>query len=124
MRIAEWCAERKEIRRVHYPGLEDHPDHEVAQVDDGRLRRDDGDRAAPAARAAAERFLRKLQDHPPRAEPRRRRFAGFRAAIHVARAPHAPRQRARPGIPDGFLRLSIGIESANDLIGDIEQALH
>ena len=35
-----------------------------------------------------------------------------------------PRRGLRPGIPDGFLRLSIGIESANDLIGDIEQALH
>jgi cystathionine gamma-synthase len=32
--------------------------------------------------------------------------------------------RAAAGIPDGFLRMSIGIESANDLIGDIEQALH
>jgi O-acetylhomoserine/O-acetylserine sulfhydrylase-like pyridoxal-dependent enzyme len=33
-------------------------------------------------------------------------------------------ERADAGIPDGFLRLSIGIESAKDLIGDIEQALH
>ncbi len=32
--------------------------------------------------------------------------------------------RAQAGIPDGFLRLSIGIESADDLIADIEQALH
>jgi cystathionine beta-lyase/cystathionine gamma-synthase len=31
--------------------------------------------------------------------------------------------RALAGIPDGFLRLSIGIESAQDLTGDIEQAL-
>ena len=36
----------------------------------------------------------------------------------------AAAERARAGIPDGFLRLSIGIESAKDLIGDIEQALH
>jgi len=32
--------------------------------------------------------------------------------------------RASAGIPDGFLRLSIGIESAKDLIRDLEQALH
>ena len=32
-------------------------------------------------------------------------------------------QRAHVGIPDGFLRLSIGIESASDIIRDIEQAL-
>ena len=72
---------------------------------------------------AADKFLRKLQAHPPRAEPRRRRLARFRAPVHVARAPHAGGTRG-VGIPDGFLRLSIGIESANDLIGDLEQALH
>ena len=32
-------------------------------------------------------------------------------------------ERARIGIPDGFLRVSIGIEDADDLIADIEQAL-
>ena len=31
--------------------------------------------------------------------------------------------RARMGIPDGFLRLSVGIEDADDLIADLEQAL-
>jgi cystathionine beta-lyase/cystathionine gamma-synthase len=35
----------------------------------------------------------------------------------------APDERAKIGIPDGFLRLSIGIENAEDLIADIEQAL-
>jgi cystathionine gamma-synthase len=33
-------------------------------------------------------------------------------------------ERARIGIPDGFLRLSVGIEGADDLIADLEQALH
>jgi len=33
-------------------------------------------------------------------------------------------ERARIGIPDGFLRVSVGIENAEDLIADIEQALH
>ena len=32
-------------------------------------------------------------------------------------------ERAKIGIPDGFLRMSIGIENADDLIADIEQAL-
>jgi cystathionine beta-lyase/cystathionine gamma-synthase len=34
-----------------------------------------------------------------------------------------PQERERIGIPDGFLRMSIGIENAEDLIADIEQAL-
>ena len=31
-RLATWAAERREVRRVHWPGLPDHPDHEIAQV--------------------------------------------------------------------------------------------
>jgi cystathionine beta-lyase/cystathionine gamma-synthase len=34
-----------------------------------------------------------------------------------------PEQRAAIGIPDGFVRVSVGIEDADDLIADIEQAL-
>jgi cystathionine beta-lyase/cystathionine gamma-synthase len=34
-----------------------------------------------------------------------------------------PEERQKMGIPDGFLRVSIGIEDAEDLIADIEQAL-
>jgi len=32
-------------------------------------------------------------------------------------------ERTRIGIPDGFLRLSVGLEAVDDLIGDLEQAL-
>jgi len=35
----------------------------------------------------------------------------------------SPKERDAAGIPDGFLRLSVGIESADDLIADLEQAL-
>ncbi|MFI5227867.1 MAG: PLP-dependent transferase, partial [Gemmatimonadales bacterium] len=72
---------------------------------------------------AGERYLRKLKiiRHAPSlggvdslvSEPR------FTSHTHIS-----AEARAAAGIPDGFLRLSIGIESANDLIGDIEQALH
>ena len=31
MRIAEWCQSRKEIAKVHYPGLPSHPDHAIAK---------------------------------------------------------------------------------------------
>src|SRR6185369_9361869 len=32
MRIALWASDRKEVRKVHYPGLREHPDHETAKV--------------------------------------------------------------------------------------------
>jgi len=122
MRVAEWCSERKQIRRVHYPGLASHADHETAKsLMDGY----GGMMAIELAggAAAAEKFLRKLKifRHAPSlggvdslvSEPR------FTSHTHLTAD-----ERADAGIPDGFLRLSIGIESANDLIGDIEQALH
>lgn len=122
MRVAEWCSDRKQIKRVHYPGLESHADHGTAKsLMDGF----GGMMAIELAggAAAAEKFLRKLKifRHAPSlggvdslvSEPR------FTSHAHLT-----AEERAEAGIPDGFLRLSIGIESANDLIGDIEQALH
>jgi cystathionine beta-lyase/cystathionine gamma-synthase len=122
MRVAEWCVDQKEIRAVHYPGLPTHPDHEVAKsMLDGfggmmAIELSGGARAT-------EKFVRRLKvfRHAPSlggvdslvSEPR------FTSHAHLS-----AEARANAGIPDGFLRLSIGIESANDLIRDIDQALH
>ena len=65
---------RKEIARVHYPGLASHPDHEVAAQHDVGLRRHDGHRA-DRRRQAAERFLRRL-----RSSSTRRASAAWRAS--------------------------------------------
>jgi len=120
-RIAEWCNGRKEVRRVHYPGLEDHPDHEVARTFlDGfggmlAIELVGGGRSA-------ERFLRRLRliKHASSlggvdsvvSEPR------FTSHSHLTNE-----EREALGVPDGFLRVSVGIENADDLIADIEQAL-
>ena len=120
-RIAEWCNARKEVRQVHYPGLEDHPDHEVARTFlDGfggmlAIELVGGGRAA-------ERFLRRLRliKHAPSlggvdsvvSEPR------FTSHSHLTSD-----ERAALGVPDGFLRVSVGIENVDDLIADLEQAL-
>jgi cystathionine gamma-synthase len=121
-RVAEWCVEQKEIRAVHYPGLSTHPDHEVAKAMMDGFGGMMAIELASGARAT-EKFLRKLKifRHAPSlggvdslvSEPR------FTSHAHLT-----PEGRANAGIPDGFLRLSIGIESAKDLIRDIEQALH
>jgi cystathionine beta-lyase/cystathionine gamma-synthase len=121
MRLAEWCRERKEIRRVHYPGLPDHPDHRIArETFDGF----GGMLAIELAGGgrAADRFIRRLRLilHAPSlggvdslaSEPR-----------YTSHAHLTAEQRTRLGIPDGFVRLSVGIEDADDLIADVEQAL-
>jgi cystathionine beta-lyase/cystathionine gamma-synthase len=121
MAVATWCAARPEITRVHYPGLSSHPDHEAATRTLGAYGSMLGIEVAGGA-AAAEAFLRKLEiiAHAPSlggvdslaSEPRFTSHAGL-----------TPAERARMGIPDGFVRLSIGLEDADDIIADIEQAL-
>ncbi|MHB1863586.1 MAG: trans-sulfuration enzyme family protein [Gemmatimonadaceae bacterium] len=120
-RVAQWAEGCKEIRRVHYPGLPSHPDHAIAK------RTLDGFGGMMAIEVGGgargvDRMLRRLRvfQHAPSlggvdslvSEPR-----------HTSHASVSAGERAKAGIPDGFLRLSIGIESADDLIADLEQAL-
>ena len=121
MRIANWCADRKEIKRVHYPGLSDHPDHEIARdMLDGfggmlALELQGGGKAT-------ERFLRRLKVFTHAAS-----LGGVESLVseprYTSHAGLTSEERTRIGIPDGFLRLSVGIEDADDIIADIEQAL-
>ena len=123
--VAQWCDTQDGFKKVHYPGLPHHPDHEVAKRDlvgggggfGGML----GLELKGGARAA-ERFLRGLTiaAHAPSlggtetlvSEPRFTSHASFTAE-----------QRAQAGIPDGFLRFSLGLEDPDDLIADFAQAL-
>ncbi len=121
MRIAEWCTTRPEISKVHYVGLPSHQDHAIAKK---MLDGFGGLLAIELAggAAAADKFVRSTQLITYAAslggvdtlviEPR------YSSHAHMTRE-----ARAAIGIPDGFLRLSIGIEDADDIIADIEQAL-
>lgn len=120
-KIAHWCTSQKDIRKVHYPGLPDHPDHAIAKSTlDGY-----GGMLAielSGGARATDRFLRRLKlvTHSVSlggvdtlvSEPR------FSSHAHMT-----SEQRSKVGIPDGFLRLSIGIEDPADIIADLEQAL-
>lgn len=121
MRIAQWASTRDEIRRVHYSGLPDHPDHQVASALMSGFGGMLAFELAGGARAA-ERLMRRLRLITPApslggvetiiSEPRRTSHTHLTAE-----------QRAALGIPDGFVRLSVGIEAAEDLIADLEQGL-
>jgi cystathionine beta-lyase/cystathionine gamma-synthase len=121
MRIATWCAERKDVRHVHYPGLPDHQDHQVAS----ELMTGFGGMLAlelTGGGKAADKFLRKLKliQHASS-------LGGVDTLVieprYSSHASLTPEQRTKIGIPDGFLRFSIGLEDADDIIADIEQAL-
>jgi cystathionine beta-lyase/cystathionine gamma-synthase len=121
MAVAQWAAERLEFTRVHYPGLPGHPDHELATQVLGGFGGVVGLELKGGTRAA-ERFLKRLRlvTHAPS-------LAGVESLISEPRLTSHRRlteeQRAKLGIPDGFLRLSCGIENADDIIADLAQAL-
>ena len=121
MALAEWCQAHPAFAAVHYPGLPSHPDHALAaSTMDGF-----GGMLAlelVGGAAAADRMVEKLQLilHATSlggvdsliCEPR------FSSHAHMS-----PEARAALGIPDGFLRVSVGIEDVRDLIADFSQAL-
>ncbi|MDX1646109.1 MAG: aminotransferase class I/II-fold pyridoxal phosphate-dependent enzyme [Longimicrobiales bacterium] len=121
LRIAEWLEGRSEVARVVYPGLTSHPDHALAsELLDGF-----GGMVGMVLEGgaeAADRFvagLRVALAAPSLggvetlvSQPRYTSHVGLSAA-----------ERAAQGIPDGFVRISVGIEDPDDLIADFAQAL-
>lgn len=121
-KLAHWLAEQPEVARVDYAGLEGNPQYELAQrVYKGKP----GSVFAISLKggfAAAEVFYDSL-----RLISRMTHIGDTRSMIlHPATTTHvgfSPEHRARLGVDDGLLRLSIGLETADDLIADLRQAL-
>jgi methionine-gamma-lyase len=120
-RIARWLADQPQVARVYYPGLADFPGHEIAQRQmfngfGGMLSFELKD-----GYAAAVRMLEKLELVTLAVS-----LGNVDSLIeHPASMTHAalsPEDRASSGVTDGLIRFSPGIESANDLIADLEQA--
>ncbi len=119
--VARWAAEHPGINQVHYPGLPTHPDHDHArEVLDGF-----GGMIGLELKGglkSAERVLKRLKliSHAPS-------LAGVESLVSEPRLTShrhmSPDERAALGIPDGFIRLSCGIEDPEDIIGDLEQAI-
>jgi cystathionine beta-lyase len=121
MAVAEFLARQPAVRRVNYPGLETHPGHVVAR----RQMRGFGGMLSfevDGGRAASERLLQRLKLVTPALS-----LGGVETIVCApAKTSHSkltPEERAELGIGDGLLRLSVGIEAAEDIIGDLSQAL-
>jgi cystathionine beta-lyase/cystathionine gamma-synthase len=122
LRIARYLTHRPEVAQVHYPGLESHPDHALAT------------RLMPGGSGgmvsfvlvgggeAADRFMDGL--HTVQVAPS---LGGVESLVSQPRfTSHrsmSSEERAAAGIPDGFVRLSVGIEDAVDLERDLASAL-
>ncbi len=119
--IARFLESRPEVERVIYPGLPSHPQHALAK----RQMRCFGGMISFTLRGgldAARRFLEAVRI-PALAES----LGGVESLIeHPAIMTHASvpaAARKALGIEDGFIRLSVGIESESDLIADLARAL-
>ncbi|HEU4951553.1 MAG TPA: PLP-dependent aspartate aminotransferase family protein [Holophagaceae bacterium] len=118
--IARWLEARKDLKAVYYPGLESHPQHELAKRQmkgfSGIVSFDTGD--AEKTRRMAESFkifalaeslggVESLVCHP----------------VSMTHGSVPPADRAKLGLTDSLLRLSVGVEAVEDLLADLEQAL-
>jgi cystathionine gamma-synthase len=116
--VAAFLAEHPAVTEVLYPGLDEHPGHEVAarQMDDfgGMLSvRVEGGRDA-AIRVAERTRLFFLAES----------LGGVESLIeHPGIMTHASVAGTELEVPDDLLRLSVGIESVDDLLDDLDQAL-
>jgi cystathionine beta-lyase/cystathionine gamma-synthase len=119
--LARWLEAHPKVARVHYPGLPSHPQHERAK----RLFHGFGgvlsfELAGGAPEADA--FIRRL-----RLLVHTVSLGGVETLVtRPAATSHAsltPEEREQAGIPEGLIRVAVGIESPADLIADLEQAL-
>jgi cystathionine gamma-synthase len=121
-RVAEFLAAHPMVERVLYPGLPNHPDHELAL----RTMRGFGGLITFFTRdphwQAAARVVDRCQ--LARIGPS---LGGVETLIEqpyvMSYFKYSPADRARFGIPDNMIRLACGVENAEDIIADLDQAL-
>ena len=122
LRVARFLAQHPAVERVYYPGLENHSGHEIAarQMHGGF-----GGIVAFEVRGgfeAGKKVINSVQlakvavslgdcetliEHP----------------ASMTHSPYTPEERAEAGISEGLIRLAVGLEDAEDIIADLQQAL-
>lgn len=121
-KIAAFLNSHAKVSQVYYPGLENHPSHELAKKQMSGFGGMVSFQFKSGAKADAVSFLEKLKVFTL-AES----LGGVESlANHPALMTHASipeDKRLENGITDDLVRLSVGIEDIDDLIADLEQAL-
>ena len=121
-KVAEWLAADKRVSWVKYSGLKDHPDYALAQKYTPEGPGAVFSFGVEGGRKTGERFINSVQlmSH----------LANIGDAkslvIHPATTTHSQlnvEEQLLAGVTDDFVRLSIGIESVDDIIADLDQAL-
>jgi cystathionine beta-lyase/cystathionine gamma-synthase len=118
--VAEFLARHKKVKKIFYPGLEEHPQHDLAQ----RQMTGFGSMITfeTGSLSNAKKMLRKV-----RVCSLAESLGGVETLIsHPATMTHAAlgeKGRREIGITDGLVRISVGIENVEDIVDDLDQAL-
>jgi len=115
--VAEWLLTRPEVEAVLYPGLPDHPGHELA----AKQMRGFGGMVSVQFKGGAE-AARKVAEST-RVFTLAESLGGIESLMNYpAEMTHASVKGTELAVPDNLLRLSCGIEDIEDLLADLEQA--
>ncbi|MHA7178850.1 cystathionine gamma-synthase [Arthrobacter sp. MDB2-24] len=116
--IARWLQEQDEVERVYYPGLPEHPGHDLAAAqmkDFGGMISVTFKGGAEAAKKVAESTHVFILAES---------LGGIESLMNYpSDMTHASVKGTELAVPENLIRLSVGIEDVEDLIGDLEQAI-
>jgi cystathionine beta-lyase/cystathionine gamma-synthase len=124
LQVAQWLKDQPSIARVIYPGLPDHPNHDLTQ----RLFRANhfGGIVSFELRDATESQVFRFMERLKLIQTGTSLGDVYSLLLYPAQSSHhalGREERLRQGIGDGLVRLSVGIEDAEDIIADLAQAL-
>ncbi|RJT83056.1 cystathionine gamma-synthase [Arthrobacter cheniae] len=118
MAIARWLQEQDEVERVYYPGLPEHPGHDLAAAqmkDFGGMISATFKGGAEAAKKVAESTQVFILAES---------LGGIESLMNYpSDMTHASVKGTELAVPENLIRLSVGIEDIEDLIGDLETAI-
>jgi cysteine-S-conjugate beta-lyase len=120
IKIVSWLKEQKQVTKIHYPGLPDHPGYEIHKA------QADGPGAVFSFELDTIENTRKLLEGS--------KLSAFAVSLggvesiisYPAKMSHAAvpkEERERKGIKDTLVRLSVGLEDSDDMIADIAEAM-
>lgn len=119
--VAAWLSQQERVTEVLYPGLADHPGHEI------HARQSSGSGAVLSFKLESLALTRRVLEGV--------RMAAFAVSLggvesiisYPARMSHAampPQEREARGVTDTLVRLSVGLEDAEDLIADLDRVIN
>jgi cystathionine gamma-synthase/methionine-gamma-lyase len=124
MEVAKRLQGHPQISKVNYPGLVDHPQHELAMklFPEGLF----GGMISFEIKSAGKKEVFRFMESLDLVLPATTLGDVYSLTLYPAMSSHralTPEERKKGGISDGLVRLSVGIEEVEEIIGDLEQAL-